>query len=46
MRAVGSDLNRPFFGHSIVSWRILGILCDVTTVVGTPNILEAFVQCI
>lgn len=35
-KAVPHDISSPFSEHSIVSWRALGIPCDVTTVVTTP----------
>lgn len=33
-------------GHSTVSWRTLGVLCDVTSIVATATVLGAFSQCL
>lgn len=35
-KVVTHDISSPFSEHSIVSWRALGIPCDVTSVVTTP----------
>lgn len=33
-------------GHSTVSWRALGVLCGVTSIVATANVLGVFSQCL
>ena len=41
-KPVPHDIHNPLSEHSSVSWRALGIPCDVTSDVTTPNALRAF----
>lgn len=45
-KSVPHDISSPFSEHSVVSWRALGIPCDVTSVVTMPHAFRTFVHCL